>query len=72
MTTLLDRAFQEVSKLPEVDQDALAKWLLDELASEREWEKLFAESEDVLSKLADEALQEHAQRRTLRLEPDDL
>lgn len=72
MTTLLNKAFQEASKLPEVEQNAFAKWLLDELASEREWERLFAESEDVLSKLADEALQEHAEGKTRRLEPDDL
>lgn len=72
MTRLLDKAFQEASKLPEVEQNALAKWLLDELASEREWERLFAESEDVLSKLADEALQEHAEGKTRPLEPDDL
>ncbi len=72
MTTLLNKAFQEASKLPEVEQNAFGKWLLDELASEREWERLFAESEDVLSKLADEALQEHAEGKTRRLEPDDL
>jgi hypothetical protein len=71
MTTLLERAFQEASKLPEVEQNAFGKWLLDELASEREWERLFAESEDVLSKLADEALQEHAEGKTRRLKPDD-
>jgi hypothetical protein len=72
MTSLLDRAFQEAAKLSEVEQNAFAKWLLDELAAERRWDKLFAESEDVLSKLADEALQEHAEGKTRRLEPDDL
>jgi len=72
MTTLLGKAFQEAAKLPEVEQNAFAKWLLDELASEREWERLFAESEDILSKLADEALQEHAERKTRPLEPDNL
>ena len=72
MTTLLEKAFQEASKLPEVEQNAFGKWLLDELASEREWEGLFAESEDVLSKLADEALQEHAEGKTRPLEPDGL
>jgi hypothetical protein len=72
MTTLLGKAFEEAAKLPEVEQNAFAKWLLDELASEREWERLFAESEDVLSKLADEALQEHAEGKTRPLEPDNL
>lgn len=54
MTKLLDKAFAEASKLPEVDQNALAKWVLDELHSEKEWAKAFAESEDVLEKLAAE------------------
>lgn len=36
----------------------MAKWLLDELQSEREWAQTFAESEDVLERLADEAMEE--------------
>ena len=64
MTQLLEKAFEEVSKLPEIEQNLLAGWLLGELASERRWEKAFADSEDVLEKLADEALTEHAQGKT--------
>ena len=64
MTKLLEKAFKEASKLPHVEQNIFAKWLLDELASERKWEKLFAESEEILSKLADQALDEHAQGKT--------
>ena len=56
MTQLLKKAFQEASKLPVVDQNALAKWLIQELESEKKWEKMFAESEDVLDQLADEAV----------------
>jgi hypothetical protein len=56
MTTLLKQAFEEATKLPDVEQNALAKWLLDELESEKRWEQSFSESEDVLEKLADEAL----------------
>ncbi len=61
MTQLLEKAFKEASKLPELEQNALACWLMDEIISERKWEQAFAESEDVLDKLADEALAEHAQ-----------
>jgi hypothetical protein len=43
--------------------------LIDELESEKKWERLFAESEDILEKLADEALAEHAQRKTKRFRP---
>jgi hypothetical protein len=72
MTKLLEKAFAEVSKLPEIEQNKVAKWLLDELASEKHWEKAFAESEDVLSQLADEALEEHRQGKTKPLDLDSL
>jgi hypothetical protein len=58
MTQLLENAFTEASQLPESDQDALVQWLLEEIRSERRWSKAFAESQDVLEKLADEALAE--------------
>jgi len=59
MTKLLEKAFKKASKLPEVEQNALAKWLLEELEVEKDWERRFAESEDILSRLADEALEAH-------------
>ena len=72
MTKLLEEAFAEVSKLPEADQEAIAAWLLEELASERRWQKAFTESADVLASLADEALAEHRQGRTQELDPGKL
>ena len=72
MTQLLEKAFEEASKLPELEQNALARWLIDEVISERKWEKSFAESEDILDKLADEALVEHAQGKTKPLDIDQL
>jgi len=72
MTKLLEKAFEEASRLPEMDQNALAKWLLDELQSERVWEKAFAESEDVLEKLADEAITEKRKGETVPLDLDRL
>jgi len=59
MTKLLEKAFKEASRLPEVEQNALAKWVIEELKSEDIWEKTFAGSEDMLDRLADEALAEH-------------
>jgi hypothetical protein len=35
MTKLLQEAFKEASKLPDVEQNSLAKWVLEELKSER-------------------------------------
>ena len=55
-----------------MEQNALAKWLLDELHSEAKWEKAFAESEDVLENLADEALEEKRKGNTSGLDPDRL
>ena len=72
MTNLLQKAFDEASKLPEAEQDALGRALLEELASERRWEELFAGSHDVLADLADEAVAEHRAGRTEKLDPDKL
>lgn len=72
MTKLLKRAFEEASKLPEDEQDALGRILLDELASERRWEELFAGSGDLLAELADEALAEHRAGRTEKFDPEKL
>ena len=69
MTKLLKKAFDEASKLPKKERDALARMLLEELASERRWEELFADSRDLLGQLADEALAEHRAGRTKELDP---
>jgi hypothetical protein len=68
MTTRLEQAFDEASKLPPIEQDTVADWLLAELESERRWNKLFADSQDGLSKLAAEALAEHHSGQTQDLE----
>ena len=72
MTALLKKAFEKISKLPESDQNAFARWVLDELASEQRWDEAFANSEDLLSQLADEALVEHRKGKTKLLDPDTL
>jgi hypothetical protein len=72
MTKLLRRAFDEASKLPEIEQDVLGRLLLEELASERRWEELLGRSEDLLAELADQALAEHHTGQTEKLDPDKL
>jgi hypothetical protein len=72
MTELLEKAFKEASKLPEVEQNALAKWVMEELEIEGKWEKAFAGSEDILDKLANEALAAHQQGRTRPLNIEEL
>jgi len=72
MTKLLVKAFAEVAKLSGIEQNKVAKWLLDELASEKHWNDAFSESEDVLSRLADDAIEEHNQGKTKPLSLDNL
>ncbi len=72
MTQLLQKVFAKAGKLSELEQNALAKWLLQELSAEKRWDKAFAESEEALEKLADEALTEHKKKRTRPLDPDRL
>ncbi len=72
MTKLLEKAFKEASRLSVVDQNAIAKWLLEELESEKKWELMFADSEDVLDNLADAALAEHKKGKTTSLNIDNL
>lgn len=61
MTKLLQEAFDKASELPETEQNTLAKWLLE---GERQWDKVFAESQDVLGRLGDEALDAHKKGKT--------
>ena len=56
MTQLLEKALTEIAKLAPLEQDAIAAILLEELASEQRWAKSFEKSQDLLAKLADEAL----------------
>ncbi|MDQ3815223.1 MAG: hypothetical protein M3347_14975 [Armatimonadota bacterium] len=72
MTQLLEQAFGEASKLSEQEQDVIAAWLLDELAAERRWEQAFADSSDLLSDLANEALAEHRAGRAQELDVEQL
>ena len=64
MTQLLEKVLSEVAKLPEPEQDALAAIVLEEIASEHRWSDSFANSQDALAKLAEEALAEHTAGRT--------
>ena len=68
MTELLEKAFAEASKLPQEAQDMLAKMLLDDLIAEEKWDETFANSQDKLARLADEALVEYQQGKTKKLE----
>ena len=52
MTKLLERAFKKASQLPEVEQNALAKWVIEEIESESKWDKAFSSSENIYLKIS--------------------
>ena len=74
MTELLQQAFDRASELPESQQDEFARFLLAELDSERRWDELFSlpESDDLLDRLADDALDAHKAGRTRPLDSAEL
>ncbi|HEX3578079.1 MAG TPA: hypothetical protein VHY33_05895 [Thermoanaerobaculia bacterium] len=72
MTGLLEKAMAEAAKLPEEEREAVGAWILAELESERRWDELFAKSQDVLGRLAEEARREYRAGLTQPLDPDKL
>ena len=72
MNTRLEEAFAKASQLPPDEQEALAALLLDEIASERLWDQAFAQSQDQIAKLADEALTEFQEGRTVLLDEEHI
>ena len=68
MTKLLKEVLAKLSKLSPERQDEIAAWLLAEMEDEARWDKSFAESQDALAKLADEALEEFRRGETRPLE----
>jgi len=72
MGTLLERVIAEAAKLTEDEQEAFAAFMLEELESERRWDDLFARSQDLLARMAEEARREHRAGLTQPLDPDKL
>ena len=74
MNQLLQEAFEKAAELPQAEQDRFARFLLAELESEGQWAELFdrPESEDLLERLAEEAVSEHRAGRTRPLSLDEL
>jgi hypothetical protein len=70
MTTLLEKALQKVSALPEDEQNAIASEILDSLADEEAWKVRLTAKRDRSRQLAREALQEDERGETRPL--DDL
>jgi hypothetical protein len=68
---LTQKLMDEIAKLPAEEQQTFAAWALEEL-DERRWQKRFAETQDQLKKLAQEALRAYEAGETKELDPDTL
>ena len=68
ITEPLAQAIAEAAKLPPEDQNYLAFRLMEEIAEEKKWADSFAMSQDLLKKMADEALAEMDRGETRPLE----
>ncbi len=72
MTSLLKKAFDKASQLPQNLQDQIAQGLLEEIEWELKWDETLAGSEDLLEKLANKALQEFEAGKTVEKGFDEL
>jgi hypothetical protein len=72
MTKLLEQAIAKVMQLPETEQDAIAAFILEDLEDEARWDRAFSQSQDMLVKLAAEALAEDQAGKTQELDPETL
>ena len=68
MTDLLEKAIAAIRDLPPERQDAIGALILEELVEDAKWQRSFAQSQDRLAKLADEALADFKSGRTSPLE----
>ena len=72
MNRAYDTAIEKMSALPPEEQDRIARWILGELQDEERWTEAFSNSQDALSRLADEARTDIGAGRATQLDPDKL
>lgn len=72
MTQALEAAIAKLATLPPEEQDRLARWLLDELEDDAQWEQQFGASPGTLSTLAADARAERKAGQTTPLDPEHL
>lgn len=58
MTNLLEKAVKKISKLPDNEQNEIAKIILEEIEDEKIWYNKFKNTQSELSILSDEAMTE--------------
>ncbi|MSP88020.1 MAG: hypothetical protein EXQ92_04285 [Alphaproteobacteria bacterium] len=71
MNARLQKAFAELARLPEAEQDSIASLILDEIEAERGWDQRFAASQDQLAELVRRARDEAERGDVLPHDPSD-
>ena len=73
MNAIVDRAILAIRSLPALEQEALARELLERIAADAHWEALLADprSQDLLAAMAQEAGEDNARGRTTDGDPSD-
>jgi hypothetical protein len=71
-TKILESAFQKAASLPPQAQDELGRRILAEIDEDQRWDDTLAASADAIDTLAQRALQEHAQGKTIPKGIDEL
>lgn len=71
-TKLLETLYEKAATLPPAMQDMFARQWLAELEDERRWDESFAKSADALDTLAEQALREHQQGKTIAKGIDEI
>ena len=64
MTKVIEEALTKLSQLPENQQEAIAYLILAEIEDEKRWAENFANSQDQLAQLAEEAIADFKQGKT--------
>jgi len=72
MTTLLNSAFKKITDLPQTEQNIFARFIIDEIESEKKWDDSFSMSEELLEDMAQEALNDFNQNKTSELNIESL
>jgi hypothetical protein len=72
MTQALEKAIAAAKALPAEQQDVIAAVILEEIEDERRWDEAFANSQDVLARLAAEAREDIRQGRVREVGWDEL
>ena len=72
MTTLLERALDELRKCTAHEQDTIAAMILEEIADDRRWDEAFAASEPALEKIAARVRGNIRAGLTRDMRPEDL